>query len=203
MKGKAAVQNANRRTTEAVERGDRLAADLAAEKAAHHADVEALRADIRGLQSALLHDVAARAAQRIGAAEAAAAEKIQAAELDRAAEAEKVVRILFDAEPVIDPHVIQQVAQVVGVNLAPLQAERFRQRPNRKVRRRVDRMTLSTQATLDAQMENDPLSLTASRSYRLDPTRGAKEHDDDDPSVEPWKPGPGERWQPSETDRRS
>ena len=47
MKGKAAVQNANRRTAEAVERADRLAAELTAEKQARKAEVRVLADELR------------------------------------------------------------------------------------------------------------------------------------------------------------
>lgn len=69
MKGKAAVQNANRRTAEAFAQVDELKSQLAAEKAARRADVNQLSDELRAARGALESEVEDRAAARVTAVE--------------------------------------------------------------------------------------------------------------------------------------
>lgn len=171
MKGKAATQNANRRTAEAVERADRLAEQLAAEKRLRSAEVQDLSDELRKLRAAIDQKAQQRAAAAVQAAQTAAADALADERGHFSARAEKAVRVLWYADPVIHPHPIEQVAQILGVNTAPLVAgDVGLDKAGRAVRRRVERRTLADQAGLDAEMENDPLQRAAERAYRLNNT---------------------------------
>lgn len=174
MKGKAAVQNANRRTAEAIERADLLAEQLVAEKAAHGADVQALSDELRSLRSAIEQEAQQRAARAIQSAQVSAADTVAVERDQFTARAEKAVRVLWHADPVIQPHPIEQVAQILGVNTSSILAElRGLDQAGRAIRRRVERRTLADQAQLVAETEEDPLRRIAERSHRLNHTEEA------------------------------
>lgn len=96
MKGKAAVQNANRRTAEAVERAEQLASELSAEKQARKAEVRALADELRAARGALESEVEDRAAARAAAVEQRAHDATEQQAYDSRARAVKALNLLIN-----------------------------------------------------------------------------------------------------------
>lgn len=121
MKGKAAAQNANRRTAVAVERAEALAAALSVERESHAADVRRLEAEIRDLRVSIETLAECRTRERIAQAEAGAFQAVAQAKTAAKEKARNAVDALHKWN-VEHPHdriiddVILAVANAAGVS---------------------------------------------------------------------------------------
>lgn len=162
MKGKAAARNANRRTAEAVERADRLAEQLTAEKQLQTAEVRALSDELRALRAAVDQSAERKAAERVTAARVDAERAVATAQAEYREKATLSVRELLAAlhADILDTEHIITVAERFGVEPAdtvsaiPSTDTRYGRRLTwaeyRKNLRRVDRDRRLTPARMRA-----------------------------------------------------
>lgn len=147
-RGKAAAQNANRRTAEALERCAALQRTLETERADHAEAVQRLQEENRQLRATIQTAAETRASQMIDRAQHQAAKAIAQAEAKHAEQARQAVDVLhkWNTEyPThgIDDKVILDVATALGARVfsaAQIQAEKVsfglnELSPNRRRRR--------------------------------------------------------------------
>lgn len=168
MKGKAAVQNANRRTAEALERVAELEGRLRDEKRLRIAEVQALDNELRTLRISVNQLADERAAESIAAAQAAADRTVAAAQDEYQEKATVSVRELFTAlyADVLDTEHIITIAERFGVEPAdtwsaiPSTGTRYGRRITwleyRKNLRRVDTDKRMTPARMRAVLGEGP-----------------------------------------------
>lgn len=137
MKGKAAVQNANRRTIEAIERADRLTAALAEEKRLRQQETAALTAELREVRSTINQLAEAtsiqRAAEKVAHAERRLEEVVTTQRQHAVTTVDELFQLFLGGD--LDTRDIVKIAQRFGIEPHEVTVNYHADTPSRYTRR--------------------------------------------------------------------